>query len=294
MRLLVLAALCLSVGGGTDEMATVASGASTAISTLEAAPVVWIPGGWFWRGSDPDAILRARDLCLEDHGPLLVHRCAGPEMFAVETPRARVWVSEFGIDRTEVSRSAYRRCSEAFVCDPSRVSSVDVRIAAPNQPVAGVTWRDAYRYCRFVGGRLPTEAEWERAARGHDTRDFPWGVVPDGRRANHGLVAGGPSEHDDGYRYAAPTAAFASGVSPWGLFDVAGNVWEWTSDRWDPDAYRATRRVDPRGPETGGQRVIRGGSWRSPRFQLRVTHRRPMHESGAEPDLGFRCAYEPG
>ena len=293
VRLGVALVALLAVGGGRDVTRHTGVGEPARGIRLERSPIVWIPGAWFWRGADPAALGRARDLCFEDHAPFVARHCSDPALFETEGPQVRIWVSGFGMDRTEVPQRAYARCVRASRCDPSRTSATDPRVSAPNHPVAGVTWNDAARYCTFAGGRLPTEAEWERAARGHDRRTFPWGVLADGRRANHGGPPARPAEGDDGYRTAAPVGAFPSGASPFGLLDLAGNVWEWTADRWAPDAYQSARRVDPRGPSEGGERVVRGGSWRSPRFQLRVTHRRPVPAGASAPDLGFRCAYDP-
>jgi formylglycine-generating enzyme required for sulfatase activity len=253
---------------------------------------VWIEGGWFHRGSDADALWEAQVLCRRDHPGMLGEQiCDEQVFFAPETPASRVWVSAYGIDRTEVTHEAYDRCVRANRCPPPRTSARDPRVSQPNHPVSAVTWAEAQGYCAFVDGRLPTEAEWERAARGHDTRAFPWGNVYNPRLANHGGVMG-RAEADDGFRHAAPVGSYPSAVSPFGLLDMAGNVWEWTADRWEPEAYRMYGRVDPIGPRTGGERVIRGGSWRAPAFQLRVTHRFLLAEGSSQPDVGFRCAYD--
>jgi formylglycine-generating enzyme required for sulfatase activity len=160
-------------------------------------------------------------------------------------------------------------------------------------PVTGIAFREAADYCEGVAGRLPTEAEWERAARGGDRRRFPWGRYYNERLANHGSATG-RSDPSDGALHSAPVGSYVDGQSPYGVRDLAGNVWEWTSDRFAADAYVSlTSRVDPTGPDTGGERVVRGGSWRSPPFTLRAANRAPMPEGDWAPDLGFRCAYDP-
>jgi formylglycine-generating enzyme required for sulfatase activity len=257
---------------------------------LDRGPIVWLPGGWFERGSDEDALRRARLLCLPRRDTLWPLRCED-QLFADELPARRLWVSSFGIDRLEVSHGDWLRCVAAGPCPPSRLEAGDRRVSSHHHPVAGVTFHEAARYCDFVGGRLPTEAEWERAARGSDGRTFPWGFVYNDRLANHGQ-RGRRADDTDGYRYAAPVDAFPDGASPHGLLNVAGNAWEWTRDVYDAAAYGRLPRMDPvrRGP--GGERVIRGGSWRSPPHALRASYREHRPADAAFPDVGFRCAYD--
>lgn len=279
--------------------------------TVGAAATVWIPGGWFTRGSDLDEARRARQDCalsLPSAGveqmQLLLPRLCPDELFVAElTPRAgtdigpprRVFVTAFGVDRTEVTQAAYRRCVVANVCPPPELSDADARVSAPDHPVAGVRWSDARAYCAWVGGRLPTEAEWERAARGHDTRRFPWGQFDNPRLSNHGrfdLRFGPAPDGVDGYREAAPVGSFPDGRSPFGLLDMAGNVWEWTEDAFEIEAYGEGPVVDPPGPPSSGFRVVRGGSWRFPSVFSRVTQRYRHPEGSAGQDVGFRCAYD--
>jgi formylglycine-generating enzyme required for sulfatase activity len=260
--------------------------------TVQRPDVVWIPGGWFLRGSDEADILYAVDLCRERGGHPFACR---PDAFVDEAPRERVWVSAFGIDRTEVTFAAWRRCVGANACAPTRINNGSEaarnRLAQPSHPVAGVTWDEARRYCEWVSGRLPTEAEWERAARGHDGRRFPWGNYYNARLANHGRPDGGV-DGGDGFRWAAPVGSFPSAASPYGILDAAGNVWEWTADVYEPEAYMDGTRVDPAREGGGGFRVIRGGSWAQPPFRLRAADREAVPEGEAMPDVGFRCAYD--
>ncbi|MFW5926391.1 MAG: formylglycine-generating enzyme family protein [Myxococcota bacterium] len=251
--------------------------------------VAWLPDGWFVRGSDAGDLRQALVLCLFRRESVLPGGCSR-EDFGHERPSRRVWVSSFGIDRTEVSNADWRRCMHAGACQPPRLSDGDPRVAAPEHPVAGVTWTEARRYCRWAGGRLPTEAEWERAARGPSGQVFPWGDAYNDRLANHGRTGHRP-DGVDGYRHAAPVDAFGAAASPFGLLQMAGNVWEWTADRYQPDAYRTGARVDPSGPSEGADRVVRGGSWRSPPHTLRTAHRGHRVAEQAWPDVGVRCAY---
>src|SRR5690606_19068513 len=175
------------------------------------------------------------------------HRC-GPTLFVEESPARRIQLCSYGIDRTEGTNAAYGRCVRASECAPSRLRPGDERMTQPSHPVAGVTFAEAAAYCAFAGGRLPTEAEWERAARGDapEGRRFPWGDPYGSRLTNHGQGIASP-DGVDGHRYAAPVASYPDGASPFGLYDMAGNVWEWTVDRFRPRAYESGTSVDPVG-----------------------------------------------
>lgn len=255
-----------------------------AFRQLNFAPLsrVLVGAGWLQMGSDEADIAFAVELCQQlDPGA----DCTAAR-FADEQPRHRVYVPGFKLERTEVSRAEYASCVQASVCAPA-VSTEAVRVP-PDLPVTGVTATQAEAYCSWRRGRLPSEAEWERAARGSDTRRFPWGNLWNSRRASHG----GPSVREHLPRL-APVASFADGASPTGALQLAGNVWEITADAYDPTAYARSERIDPhpnRG--AGGERAIRGGSWRSPGYGLRVTQRAGIKPNQGRGDVGFRCAYD--
>lgn len=270
--------------------ATVSARADTLVLAL--AGTVTIPSGEFTRGSTPANLRASYALCVQSHleraGVLECNEGA----FEEEAPARRIRLPSYRIDRTEVTQAAYERCVAAGRCVPSRTHAIDGRVVAPEFPVTGVTYDDAVAYCAFASGRLPTEAEWERAARGDEARRlFPWGAVFDDRLANHGGMAGRSAEAD-GARYLARVGSYPAGQSPFGVYDMAGNVWEWTQDRFSPGSYADDLAVAPTGPESGIGRMVRGGSWRSSPVSLRVTARLPVPETEHSPDLGFRCAYD--
>jgi sulfatase modifying factor 1 len=170
--------------------------------------------------------------------------------------------------------------------------------AHDDHPVVQVSWDDAAAYCAWVGGGLPTEAQWEKACRGTDGRMYPWGDEFDPRRMNY-CDAQCPVTRwnqdptfDDGYPYSAPVGSYPEGASPYGALDMAGNVWEWTADRYDRRYYASSPYENPQGPETGGERVQHGGAWydAGPAGWLTCTIRHATSPQNRADDLGFRCA----
>ena len=256
---------------------------------LEGPRRVWLSGGAFLRGSTHAQVEAAIAECRRRSRPPLEEDCV-PRLFGLEAPQRRIVVSAYGIDRTEVTRSAWSRCVRAGRCPPPR-GAAPRGPRVPEHPVTGITSMEAAGFCRFAGGRLPTEAEWERAARGADGRAYPWGRLFNDRLANHGGVNGRAAL--DGYRFTAPVGTFPGGASPHGLLDMAGNAWEWVADRFAVGSYASGPAVDPRGAATGGDRLIRGGSFRYDGDRLRTAHRLPLPAGEQAADVGFRCAYDP-
>ena len=298
---------------------------------------VWIPRGTFLQGSEeaPDGAPAAPSpgKALRPHELQEIRARAGwdhPE----ERPAHQVKLGAFGMDRDEVTNSRYR----AFIadvegehghrsCHPTEPGGkdhsprywghwnpllADASYAAtapfsestflgPEQPVVGVDWWDAWAFAHWDGGRLPTEAEWERACRGDDGRRWPWGndwvwglANIGGERQGRDVPSKGAER--DGFIYVAPVGSFPGGESPGGCRDMAGNASEWVADRWDPMAYSSASERDPKGPpdpvETLGnsERVVRGGDSASAPSTVRCASRRHREPGFRSFTLGFRCA----
>jgi formylglycine-generating enzyme required for sulfatase activity len=209
-----------------------------------------------------------------------------------ERPAHQVYLDTFYIDRYEVSVGEYA----AFLQDTGNPAPSDWKMmnqpSNRKRPVSNVDWEDAVAYCKWAGKRLPTEAEWEKAARGTDGRLYPWGnEPPTSRQANYGH-RGSSSNGANGSL--APVGSFEEGKSPYGVYDMAGNVWEWVSDWYDHDFYKDSPSKNPIGPLTGGYKGIRGGAWNSSARALRSSDRYwdpPSFRSQYFP--GFRCAKNP-
>jgi formylglycine-generating enzyme required for sulfatase activity len=223
---------------------------------LDGITMVHIPAGEFVMGSDASA-------------------------FAPEKPEHLVSLDEYWIDRTEVTNAQFRGCVEAGVCSEPKPWS-DPNLNSDAQP-ALVVWESADTYCQWVGGRLPSEAEWEKAARGMDGRQWPWGNEFIADNANL-------SSDADGYGFTAPVGSFPSGASPYGLLDMAGNAAEWVADWYDAGYYAQSPAANPTGPASGETKVIRGSisnAGGGPE-KCRCTARYPQDPVRWE--FGFRCA----
>ena len=242
-------------------------------------------------------------------------------------------LGRFAIDRTEVTNAQYRkfldwivRTGDHSLCHPDEPEGKDhtprywleynpllkdpdyARVTSfgpdtftdPDKPVVGVDWYDAYAYAAYAGKRLPTEAQWELAARGSDGRRWPWGDQWHWGRANATSEKSGGEEtgidipargkEKDGFIYAAPVGSFPKGQSPLGCDDMAGNVSEWCADWYRSDYYRSASRVDPSGPTTGQLKVIRGGSSQNLPSSLHCAKRFAYEPEYRTFTLGFRCA----
>jgi formylglycine-generating enzyme required for sulfatase activity len=230
------------------------------------------------RGAD------GQEMVLIPAGPFIMGGGEGSEFD--EMPQHNVYVSAFYMDKYEVTNENYQRFIRGTQYHPQTIPFFqdDVSLLfGPKQPAVGVSWDDALTYCKWSEKRLPTEAEWEKAARGEDGRVWPWG---------NSFVSGNANilGDEDGYKYTAPVGSFEAGRSPYGLYDMAGNAAEWVSDWYDQSSYKATTFTDPKGPETGRVRVYRGGSWNEAATGVRTGKRYTAAQHRTDAILGFRCA----
>lgn len=215
-----------------------------------------------------------------------------------EKPVHEVTLDSFWIDQTEVTNAQYTRCDEADRCNaPSSPTSYTRDSYYGNSefadyPVIFVSWEDAKTYCEWAGGRLPTEAEWEYAARGPQGLVYPWGNEFDGRKLNfcdkNCAIGWVDKNVDDGYADTAPVGSYPDGASWASARDMAGNVWEWVADWYG--AYPSESQVNPTGPRNGVFRVLRGGSFYSVVSHVRAANR-DNNTPGNRVDygVGFRC-----
>ena len=222
-----------------------------------------------------------------------------------EKPLHTVDLDAFWIDQYEVTNGMYAKCVEAKVCSvpipyffsvtafssdeiPFRfladsstyLDQLDTDPEFFNQPVTSIFWDNANAYCQWVGRRLPTEAEWEKAARGIDAQTYPWGEKIDCTKANYRSCVGNPSR----------IGSYEAGQSPYGAYDMAGNAMEWVADWYGSRYYQKSPRENPSGPESGRYRVFRGGSWGSANLANRTTNRPGNAANIPNEFIGFRCA----
>jgi iron(II)-dependent oxidoreductase len=233
--------------------------------------MVLVPGGEFTMGSTEEDI----------HWAAKHFHSESLDYYRDETPARRVSLDDFYIDRHEVTVSQYKEYLKQSG-GPEPKFQDKPKYNQPDQPVVGITWQQASDYCRSAGKRLPSEAEWEQAARGADARRYPWGDEPDESKAN---VRG----KKDGYRYIAPVGGFPEGRSPYGILDMAGDVWEWTGDWYRP--YPGNEHKNEMYGET--LKVIRGGSWFSNLDLARSTVRGKALPNQRLNYIGFRCVRQP-
>jgi formylglycine-generating enzyme required for sulfatase activity len=217
-----------------------------------------------------------------------------------ERPPHPVALGGFWLDQTEVTNAQYRRCVEAGICKPPATTHSFTRPAYYDDPaydgypIIYVNWYRAVAYCKWAGGRLPTEEEWEYAARGPESRWYPWGDMPDKTRANY-CDATCPLQHadqgiDDGYPDTAPVGSYPAGASWCAALDMVGNVWEWV---WDWYGFYPSEENPEWLASDMQDRVIRGGSWDTAADHARCTFRSWFNPVQSHDSIGFRCALSP-
>jgi len=234
-------------------------------------------------------------------GPFIMgsDRKVDKNSYPAEFPQRTVHLDAYEIDKYEVTTVQFLR----FVLATNRGPLIDWQYDGGNfqetmvsHPVMHVSWFDADAYCKWAGKRLPTSAEWEKAARGEDGRIYPWGNQPAGlSRANFGRtgLSGPVRDRPERLLLYPPIVSvdkYENAVSPYGVYQMAGNVAEWTADWYDPKYYKTASDTNPKGPDHGTQKAFRGGGWVDSTPSVR-----PAQRSGAYPDtkmnwLGFRCA----
>lgn len=199
-----------------------------------------------------------------------------------EQPPHQVFLSAYYIDQFEVTIRLYRRCVEADACEePAYAPNCNWdKDIDDTHPINCVNRQHALDYCAWAGLRLPTEAEWEKAARGTDGRIYPWGYELAGDEANFRFIAGATE----------PVGSRPAGVSPYGAHDMAGNVWEWVSDWYGDTYYAESPRDNPQGPLRGEFGVLRGGSWWFEKESLPAANREAYDPRLTDIDIGIRCA----
>lgn len=224
-----------------------------------------------------------RDMVQIPEGPFTMgSQDGGPD----EAPEHQVFLKGFFIDLKEVTQAEYMRFAKMTKRPMPRIEVFEddqSKLLQPEFAAMSVSWEDAVAYCKWAGKRLPTEAEWERAGRGEGKRKYSWGD-------EFVLNAANVDGSEDGYKYLAPPGSFEKGRSPYGLYDMTGNVAEWVADSYDEHYYKNSPYRDPKGPENADLKVVRGGSWRETEHNARLSKRFAAKYWRTDITIGFRCA----
>lgn len=244
---------------GTEIMQATLTSLPLYIADAKGVPMAYVPEGAFFMGSGQGS--------------------------ADEQPIHSVYLDAFYMDQIEVTNGLYKACVDAKVCQRVKKSSATRSSYYDDPhfvrfPVLFVNWNMAQTYCEWRGARLPTEVEWEKAARGGSNFIYPWGDDPDCNLANYGNCLGDTSG----------ALIYDLGQSRFGIYNMAGNVWEWVSDWYSDNYYRSSPQDNPQGPDTGTKKVLRGGSWKDNYAEIRSVNREAQNPYYSSNAVGFRCA----
>lgn len=262
VRLVVIALAMIALSVGCVSQVPAEEIGSTRVSEKDGMLLVYVPAGDFNMGSDQGN--------------------------SDEMPVHKMHLDPFWIDQTEVTNAMYAKCvADNDSCATPSATRSEKRddyygvMKFNNYPVVYVNWNQANAYCSWAGRRLPTEAEWEKSARGTDGRTYPWqNESPNSNLLNYNANVGDTTE----------VGQYPDGKSLYGAYDMAGNVTEWVSDWYDETYYKKSPTANPLGPELGVFRGYRGGSWKGDDNSVRSVYRYGSGPSGTSDELGFRCA----
>ncbi|MFO0698435.1 MAG: SUMF1/EgtB/PvdO family nonheme iron enzyme [Nitrospira sp.] len=242
------------------------TGLAKTITGKDGAPMVLVPAGDFIMGSREEEKIASKD----------------------EQPAHQVYLDAYYIDQNEVTTAQYAKFFMTTNRSQPEYWSTNVMREHGSKPVVGVDWNDVTAYCAWAGKRLPTEAEWEKAARGIDQRLYPWGnMAPSMQRANFRHCC-----NFKNYGVLTDVGLFEQGKSPYNTYDMAGNVWEWVSDWYEATYYGESPNRNPKGPLRAQARVVRGGSWTDAPVSMRSAYRLNTIPSERSDYIGFRCAQD--
>ncbi|MEI7989527.1 MAG: bifunctional serine/threonine-protein kinase/formylglycine-generating enzyme family protein [Chloroflexota bacterium] len=248
-----------------EQSPTVSNDGKNRVSAKDGMEMIYIPPGEFLMGStDNDSDARYD-----------------------EQPQHKVYLDAYWMDKTEVTNAMYKKCVADGSCQEPNDKKSNTQNdyygndQYANYPVIYVDWNQAQEYCKWAGGSLPTEAQWEKAARGEDGRKYSWGnETASCKLANYSVCAGDTKA----------VGSLADGASPYGVMDMSGNVWEWVNDWYGDNYYQTSPQKNPTGPDSGTVRVLRGGSWAYDSWYLRSAYRNWDNPGNCYNDYGFRCA----
>ena len=269
---------------------------STQISEKDGMTLLYVPAGEFTMGSEDGD---------DDEKP--VHTVSLDAFWIDQTEVTNAMFQEFvratsyqtnaeKSGKSDVFNLSSKQWEETSGADWQHPQGPDSDLSGLSEhPVVHVSWNDASAYCEWAGRRLPTEAEWEKAARGTDGRTYPWGKLPPaGNLVNFAdvnlNVDYADKNVDDGYQFTAPVGSYPADVSSYGAYDMAGNAWEWVQDWYGESYYQNSSSVNPQGPASGEYRALRGGSWQNYGYDLRAANRNGAGPGLTNVNIGFRCA----